>query len=166
MSPLRILVIDDSPEVRQAVRMALMDAGFAVSEAANGTDGIEAARRINPDCILLGCRLPDMEGLAVLEKLIADPVTPGAAVVMLTGADDEAIASLALKKGAQDYLAKSRLDPHDLRRVVSNAIGRLELLRSASASRRRTHWRRTRPAIARSSRTKRKWSAGSVPMEP
>ena len=129
MSSLRILVIDDRPEDRQAVRMALKDEGFAVSEAANGADGMEAAQRINPDCILLGCRLPDMEGLAVLEKLVPDPTTPGAAVVMLTGTGDDAIANLALKKGAQDYLAKSRLDPHDLRRVVRNAIGRLELLR-------------------------------------
>lgn len=130
MSPLHILVIDDRLEDRRAVRMALTDAGFAVSEAANGAEGIEAVRRITPGCILLGCRLPDMEVLAVLEKLVPDPVTPEAAVVMLTSTDDdEAIANLALKKGAQDYLAKSRLDPHDLRRVVGNAIGRLELLR-------------------------------------
>jgi CheY-like chemotaxis protein len=101
---------------------------FTVSEAANGAEGLEAYHQSSPDCIILDYQLPDTEGLIVLEKLIPDPTTPLAAVVMLTGTGDDAIATLALKKGAQDYLNKALLVPDDFRRVVHNALDRGELL--------------------------------------
>ena len=128
MAPLHILVIDDSPEDRLVLRTALEGANFTVSEAANGAEGLKAYHQSSPDCIILDYELPDMEGLIVLEKLIPDPTAPLASVVMLTGTGDDAIATLALKKGAQDYLNKSRLLPDDLRRVVHNALDRCELL--------------------------------------
>ena len=128
MAPLHILVIDDSPEDRLVLRTALEGANFTVSEAVNGAEGLKAYHQSSPDCDNLDYELPDMEGLIVLEKLIPDPTAPLASVVMLTGTGDDAIASLALKKGAQDYLNKSRLLPDDLRRVVHNALDRCELL--------------------------------------
>ncbi|HUI21878.1 MAG TPA: PAS domain S-box protein [Methylocella sp.] len=128
MTPLRVLIIGDNPADRTTVRSALTDGGFTVSEAYSGVEGIECARQTNPGCIVLDYRLPDMEGLAVLEQLIPDPAAPEAAVIVLTETADDEIATLVTTKGAQDYLTKSQLELYDLRRVIRNAVDRLKLI--------------------------------------
>jgi PAS domain S-box-containing protein len=128
MATLHVLIIDDNPENRLAIRIALNGAQATVSEAAKGAEGIEAARRTSPDFILLNCQLPDMDWLKVLENLVPEPAAPWPPVVVLTDIGEDAIAALALEKGAQDCLTKDRLKAHDLRRVIRNASDRAKLL--------------------------------------
>jgi PAS domain S-box-containing protein len=126
MTPLRILIIDNNAEDRLMMNRALAD--FIVNEAATADEGIEAAHQTNPDCILLAYGLPEIDGFAILEHLIPEPTSPQVAVVMLMGADDETIANVAIKRGAQDCLTKSCLEPRDFRRVIHSAVARVELI--------------------------------------
>jgi len=125
MTPLRILIIDNNAEDRLMMNRALAD--FIVNEAATANKGIEAAQQTNPDCILLAYGLPEIDGFAILEHLIPEPTSPKVAVVMLMGADDATIANVAIKRGAQDCLTKSCLEPRDFRRVIHSAVARVEL---------------------------------------
>ncbi len=119
--PLRILIIDDSPEDRIIVRVALEPQGFVLIEAASGAAGLLAAQAQRPDCILLDYQLPDKDGLEVLEALRNSDGTLPCAVVMLTGTATTATAVSAMRLGAQDYLNKDFFNEDSLQRAVRGA---------------------------------------------
>ena len=90
--------------------------GYKIQEASCGEVGLELLAEAKPDCILLDYRLPDMDGLDFLDRLRASGEDP-AAVVVLTGQGDEAVAVQAMRKGAQDYLVKG-LGSAELRQAM------------------------------------------------
>src|SRR5258708_1096230 len=105
---LHVLVIDDTPEDRMVVRLALEAAGFVLQEAADAEQGLKLARSSPPDCILLDYGLPDAEGLEVLESLRRPGGTLPCAVVMLTEAGTADVATAAVKAGVRDYPVQDR----------------------------------------------------------
>jgi PAS domain S-box-containing protein len=121
-SALNVLMIDDTPEDRMAVRLALQAGGFVLQEAADAEQGLKLARSSTPDCVLLDHVLPDAEGLKVLESLRQPAGTLPCAVVMLTGAKTADVATAAMNAGALDCLVKDRLDADVLRRAICNAV--------------------------------------------
>jgi PAS domain S-box-containing protein len=131
---LNVLVIDDTPQDRMAVRLALEAGGFMLQEAADAEQGLKLAASSTPDCILLDYVLPDAEGLQVLESLRQPGGTLPCAVVMLTGAD---LAATATKAGALDYLDKDRLDADTLRREIRSAVRRFRLIEAQRVTERR-----------------------------
>jgi PAS domain S-box-containing protein len=135
--PLNVLVIDDAPEDRIAVRLALEAAGFVLQEAADAEQGLKLARSAPPDCILLDYGLPDAEGLQVLESLRQPGGTLPCAVVMLTRAGTADVATAAMKAGALDYLVKDRLDAEMLRRAIGNAVRQFRLMEAQRVTERR-----------------------------
>ncbi len=127
--PLRILIVDDSPEDRELYkRLLAQDPGqeYEFLEAELGEDGLELARREKPDCLLLDYRLPDVDGLEFLNRLLQDGPVP---VIILTGQGSEAVAVQAMKSGAQDYLLKGAISRQELPRAVHNAIEKVALRR-------------------------------------
>jgi PAS domain S-box-containing protein len=86
--------------------------------------------------VLLDYRLPDRDGLEVLEELTAD-AEGQVPVVMLTGQGDESVAVQAMRRGAQDYLVKGRMTSAALAGAVQNAIARAALLKQVERARRR-----------------------------
>ncbi len=105
-TPIRILVADDHPVVRDGLVAVLgTQADFeVVGEAANGAEAVERARRLRPDVVLIDLQMPKLDGVAAIEQLRADDRTIG--VVVFTAFDsDERIVS-ALRAGAQGYLLK------------------------------------------------------------
>ena len=144
---LSLLVVDDSPEDRFVARMFLSDSDLAnciVHEADTGMAGIDAMRRLRPDCVLLDNRLPDMSGFEVLDHIRDASGDASFAIVMLTGSGDEAIASAAMHAGAQDYLPKDLINEKSLPLTIRNAISRFDLVRS-----RREHEQKLRLFIDR-----------------
>jgi CheY-like chemotaxis protein len=112
---LRVLIVDDHPTMRSAVRAMLGD-GVEVDEAADGRTALEAARLRPPDVMLLDLNLPIMDGREVLEALRADPCTAAIRVIVVTASGEECRAAV-LRWGAHGYLEKP-FDPADLVRAV------------------------------------------------
>lgn len=98
-----MLVIDDEPPIRKFLRASLHDAGFRVSEAANGAEGLRLAAEQPPDVVLLDLGLPDLDGQAVLSRLREWYSGP---VLILSARDQEADKIRALDEGADDYVTK------------------------------------------------------------
>jgi signal transduction histidine kinase len=128
-APLRILIVDDSPEDREVYRRLLQqdpERRYEFLDAELGEDGLRLAREEAPDCLLLDYRLPDVDGLEFLARLEKERRVP---VIVLTGQGNEAVAVEAMKGGAQDYLLKGSISRQSLQRAVANAIEKVTLQR-------------------------------------
>ncbi|HWM90556.1 MAG TPA: response regulator [Thermoanaerobaculia bacterium] len=128
-APLRILIVDDSPEDRELYKRLLgqdPEQEYDFLEAELGEDGLELAREERPDCLLLDYRLPDVDGLEFLTRLLQDGLVP---VIVLTGQGSESVAVQAMKGGAQDYLLKGAISRQELWRAVQNAVEKVALRR-------------------------------------
>ena len=86
----RILVIDDEPWLREMVRLALVEKGFDVIEAENGTLGIEKARKELPDLILCDVNMEKVDGYLTLMSLRNEPATSAIPFILMTGMADNA----------------------------------------------------------------------------
>jgi two-component system response regulator AtoC len=115
----KILVIDDERLVRWSLRQKCEEWGYEVVEAAAGEAGLRQAQQESPDLILLDVRLPDLNGLRVLEQLKKTGDT--AAVIMITADPQLDDVKSALKLGAYDFVGKP-LDFEELRVTIHNAL--------------------------------------------
>ncbi len=128
-APIRLLIVDDSPEDRELYRRLLAqdrEHAWEFLEAETGEEGLRLAHDRNPDCLLLDYRLPDVDGLEFLSRLQAERLIP---VIVLTGQGNEAVAVEAMKSGAQDYLLKGNVARDRLQQAVRNAIEKVALRR-------------------------------------
>jgi DNA-binding response OmpR family regulator len=115
---MRVLVIDDEPDVLMLCRMNLERAGHEVLEASNGQDGLEVAQRERPDLVVLDVMLPGFDGHEVCRRVQAHRPVP---VLMLTARDDETDVLVGLGVGADDYLTK----PFRMRELVARVAALL-----------------------------------------
>ncbi len=106
MPAARILVVDDDRLLRQMVRDFLEAAGFAVSEAVDGPDGLAQAATLQPDLILLDVMMPGMDGYTACRTLKAEPPTHAIPVVFLTASRDPHLTRQAFAAGAVACLTK------------------------------------------------------------
>lgn len=106
----RILIVEDERTALRALQLILEDEGYQVLEAATGDDGLRLALNEHPDLILLDIRLPDVDGLTVLQRLRG--AHSDAAVIMMTAETSSANAIRATQYGAFDYLSKPIDDEH------------------------------------------------------
>ena len=111
---MRVLIVEDEPDMRNVVATALREQGFAVDESADGEDGLSKATAWNYDVVLLDVMLPKMDGWRVLESLRSVKSTP---VLMLTARDGVSDRVRGLNGGADDYLAK----PFELAELLARA---------------------------------------------
>lgn len=98
-----VLVIDDETQMRRFLRASLTSNGFRFAEAASGQDGLDQAAARSPDLILLDLGLPDLDGLAVTERLREWCNAP---LIVLSARGQEEDKIRALDAGADDYLTK------------------------------------------------------------
>ena len=106
--PARILVVDDSAVVRQALAQILGRAGLAVSTANDPLIAMDKMRRERPDAIVLDIEMPRMDGLTFLRKVMAEDPIPVVVCSGLAGRGSE-VALRALEEGAVDLVEKPRL---------------------------------------------------------
>ena len=99
----RILVVDDEPNLRRAVEVALRLRGFEVDTAANGREALARIAQRRPDAIVLDLAMPDIDGLALLPLIRKRTQVP---VLMLTASTELGDKIVALEGGADDYLTK------------------------------------------------------------
>jgi DNA-binding NarL/FixJ family response regulator len=104
--PVRVLVVDDHPIVRSAMRVLLDAAGEfeAVGEAASGNEALSAVEQLDPDLVLLDVRMPDMDGIEAASRIQA---THGRTVVVLMSSDPPADPRVSI---AAEFVPKERLN--------------------------------------------------------
>ena len=103
---IRVLVVDDEPDIVALVAYHLVKAGYRVSTAGSGDDALDRAQREPPALIVLDLMLPGMSGYEVLEQLRSQEETSDVAVLMLTARKEESDRIRGLSLGADDYLTK------------------------------------------------------------
>lgn len=106
----RILIVDDDPDVRELVRYELESRGWEVTEAATAAAVAPALAAATPDLILLDLRLPDEDGLVLAARLRAVSRLP---IIMLTGLGGDVDRIVGLEMGADDYVVKP-FNPREL----------------------------------------------------
>ena len=99
-----ILVVDDERAIRRLLRMYLDEAGYTVTEAADGAEAMSKMRTGGIDLVLLDLMLPEIDGLEVCRRIRSDHA--GVPVIMLTAREDEASRVTGLEMGADDYVTK------------------------------------------------------------
>ncbi|MBI3988055.1 MAG: sigma-54-dependent Fis family transcriptional regulator, partial [candidate division NC10 bacterium] len=119
-----LLIIDDEATIRRSLRHIFEAKGYRVLEARNGAEAFTRTQDEAPEAILLDLRLPDCDGLDLLDKLKA--ADPEAAIIVLTGHGTIEAAVTAIRKGAEDFLEK---DPHSLEATELRVEKALEHLR-------------------------------------
>lgn len=118
MENVKVLIVDDEPNIRDLLSTSLRFAGFSVHAVANGADAVHAAEKGEPDIILLDVMLPDMNGFSVTKKLRSMGIN--APVLFLTARDETEDKITGLTVGGDDYMTK----PFSLDEIVAriNAI--------------------------------------------
>ncbi len=120
----QILVVDDESSIRRTLKEILEFEKHAVDLAATGVEALEKAKEINYDAILLDIKMPEMDGMEVLENLMQFREVP---VIMISGHGTIETAVEAIRKGAYDFIVK----PPDLNRLlttVRNAVEKNDLV--------------------------------------
>lgn len=112
MNMSKILVIDDERAIRRALREILEFEEFEVDEAENGREGLEKAKADNYDIIFCDIKMPELDGMEVLDGLLKSKVD--SPVIMISGHGNIETAVQAIKKGAFDFIEK----PLDLNRIL------------------------------------------------
>jgi two-component system KDP operon response regulator KdpE len=112
----RILVVDDEPDLRDAVRVYLEMHGYSVLQAADGQEAVEKVRTTLPDLVVLDVMMPVMDGITALQQLRTLSAVP---VIMLTVKGDEDDKVRALRLGADDYVTKPFSQRELLARIES-----------------------------------------------
>jgi DNA-binding NarL/FixJ family response regulator len=121
MKGLKVLVADDHRLMLDALRLALSgtDGIELVGVTSEGRKVLPLVGQLHPDVVLLDFRMPDMDGLAVLDRLRERH--PDVKVVMLSGSDDPELIQEALRRGASAFVLK-QIDPADLPAAIRQAV--------------------------------------------
>jgi two-component system KDP operon response regulator KdpE len=109
-----VLVVDDEPQIRRALRLALGANGYAVREAATGSEALDRLAERPPDLVILDLVLPDIDGVEVCRRLREWSRVP--VIVLSAHGEDEAKVH-ALDEGADDYVTKPFSTPELLARM-------------------------------------------------
>ena len=117
-----VLVVDDDAVVAEMYRLALVRNGFNVLVAKDGPTGLDTAAASQPELIFLDIRMPRMDGIEVLERLMAGQATRLIPVVMLSNYDDSSYVKRCMTLGAKEYVVKVNIRPADLATIASRWI--------------------------------------------
>ena len=117
-----ILIIDDSPSIRQMVAFTLKTQGYTVIEAADGVEGLAKAKEHDIDLVLSDQNMPNMDGITFVKALRSLPKFAVTPILMLTTVHNEEMKAQGKEAGATGWLVKP-FDPHKLIEVVKKFIG-------------------------------------------
>lgn len=118
-----ILTVDDSASIRLTTRVALSNAGYTVTEAVDGRDGLAKLGSGQFDLIVTDLNMPNMDGLTMIRELRKLPAHTGVPVIFLTTESDAEMKQQAKAAGATGWLTKP-FDPESLVKIVRKVLGR------------------------------------------
>ena len=121
MSNAEILIVEDHPTMREAMRLVLEHEGFVIREVADGASALAMARSDPPDLMFLDLNIPGTSGADVLRQLKSDPATASVRVIIVTATGEEG-REYVLSLGADEYFTKP-FSPTALLRTVEQVLG-------------------------------------------
>src|ERR1700761_7789093 len=105
-NPARILIVDDNPTSRDILATRLSMHGYDLVQAADGEEGVAAAKALHPDLVLLDIMMPKMNGVDACRLMKNDPALPFIPVILVTAMADTKDVIAGLEAGAEEYLTK------------------------------------------------------------
>jgi two-component system alkaline phosphatase synthesis response regulator PhoP len=102
----KVLIVDDEPDIIEFIGYNLKKEGYTVYSAATGKEGIESARKYQPDLILLDIMLPEMDGIEVCEEIRKIPALSGTTIAFLTARGEDYSQIAGFEAGGDDYITK------------------------------------------------------------
>lgn len=125
MSKEKILIIEDEKDIIKMLDYNLKKEGFKTLSAHNGEDGLDMARKENPDLILLDLMLPEMDGLDVCKAIKNEAKTSHIPIIILTAKAQETDKIVGLELGADDYMTKP-FSPRELIARIKAVLRRMK----------------------------------------
>jgi len=118
----RVLMVEDHPDIAELYQLKLQLEGYRVAVASNGVTGLELARSLKPDVLLLDLHVPQLDGLELLAALREDETTRDQLVVVFTEDDNPKLIQEAQRLEAAAYLLKARLLPRLLSQTIDEVL--------------------------------------------
>lgn len=115
----RILVVDDSPTERHNLNEILSKAGYQLTFAFNGEEGVAKARSEKPDLVVMDVVMPGLNGFQACRTMTQDPVTQGIPVILCTTKNQETDKIWAMRQGAKAYVTKPVDGPDLLKKITA-----------------------------------------------
>jgi len=119
----KILIVDDDLYIRELYEEVLKDAGYEVTTAVDGEDGLSKVKGGGFDLILLDVMMPKLDGLGVLQKLSEiSPKPTNGPIILLTNLSHDPIINEAMQHGASTYMIKADVTPDQLMAKVKEVV--------------------------------------------
>ena len=118
----KVLIVDDSKNIRKLVGVVLGKDNYETYEAGNGLDALEMVKRYSPDIVILDMIIPAVNGIEVCRKIKANHETRDTSVIFLTSEATDEAREKAHEVGAEIYMTKP-FEPRDLRNAVKEVLG-------------------------------------------
>lgn len=115
----RILLIEDDPFLAEIYVAKFEEAGFSISVARDGCEGLKKAKEQKPSLLLIDIVMPKLDGFEVLEAMKRDPEIKDVSTVIFSNLGEEEDVKRALELGARDYLVKAHYTPTEVVARVS-----------------------------------------------
>ena len=121
-----VIVIDDSPEVRDLMRYVLLKDGHEVLDAQDGAAGLELVKLHQPDLVVSDVKMPGMSGFALVAELRRDPELALTPVILMTALQERTSMRTGMNAGADDYITKP-FTPEELSDAVAAQLGKMAI---------------------------------------
>lgn len=122
-APNKVLIVEDDQDISDAITAVLSSSGLAVTQAENGQVGLEMAKKLNPNVILLDINMPVMDGISMLRELRRLPQFKDLPVIILTNAGNiDNLRSAKTIYGVNEFLIKSNIEMDELISKVKSLI--------------------------------------------
>jgi CheY-like chemotaxis protein len=117
-----VLVVDDSPEMREALRDLLVSEGYTPILAVNGADALRKLTQVLPDLIVTDLVMPELDGIELIERVCSQDLYRGVSVILMTGSDIEAARKRLRDAGFEWEVVKKPINLQDFLALVIAAV--------------------------------------------
>ena len=130
ISSIKILVVDDDPDIVEILKYNLKNSGYSVKSAGNGVEAIKKAKKIIPDIILMDVMMPEMSGIEACEEIKNIDQLSQAIIIFLSARSEDYTQISAYDAGADDYISKP-VKPKILLKKISNIAKKISSEKNA-----------------------------------
>ena len=130
ISSLKVLVVDDDPDIVEILKYNLKNSGYSVKSAGNGVEAIKQAKKFIPDIILMDVMMPEMSGIEACEEIKNIDQLSQAIIIFLSARSEDYTQISAYDAGADDYISKP-VKPKILLKKISNIAKKINSEKNA-----------------------------------